>query len=78
MQETLFTQEMKEKAAEFLEKIAPSAVCDYCKADVWEMAEEIFVAETLCDSGMAHPYITLMCTKCTNSKFFNAVAMGIL
>lgn len=78
MEHLVFTKEMKEKAVHFLEKISPDAVCSYCQGDVWEIAEEIFITETITDSGLAHPYVVIMCKKCTNTKFFNAIAMGIL
>lgn len=70
--------EMKHKARAFLENASSSAVCDYCQNDTWEMGEEFLITETISQTGIAYPYIVLVCNKCTNTKFFNAVAMGIL
>lgn len=57
--------------------------CEICNTNSWSLAEDVVVAMPLNDKkivlgGRSYPQIMLVCKNCGNTKYFNAVTMGII
>lgn len=67
-----------------LDKIAPMGIsCSVCKHRNWKIFTKIFeVREFYPDSAMGGPsrlpVISVMCTNCSNTLFFNAIELEIV
>lgn len=76
-------EEEKNKAITFLEKKKSIRACDCCGQNSWSLSKDIVTTPMLVNSniaigGKSYPYLMLICNNCGNTKFFNAVKMGIL
>ncbi len=57
--------------------------CEICNNNTWSLAEDIVTAMPLYDKsivlgGRSYPQVMLVCKNCGNTKYFNAVTMGLI
>jgi len=74
--------EATKKLSDFLEKNKPS--CSLCKSKQWVLIERVFELREFQESGPPGadnsilPVVPLVCSKCGNILFFNAIQLGFL
>ena len=75
--------DMKKKALAWIECRKTIRTCDCCGNNSWTFGEDIVTTPILSGGGMviggkSYPHVMLICNSCGNTKFFNAVKMGLL
>lgn len=58
-------------------------VCDVCGHSQWNLAEDIiapmaFSEGSIMLGGRSYPQLMVICTNCGNTKYFNAVMIGLV
>lgn len=84
MSKKKFDQETQKKALEWLDKKWPQTKreCEICGAKKWSIPTD-FTTPIVFDDGLqiggtSYPSVNLICENCGNTKYFNAVKMGLL
>ena len=79
------TKEEKQKTIDWIEerKLGEGPHCPVCGTNHWQIADHlvapsIHTGEGLLLGGPAYPHVMVICRKCSNTLFLNAVMMGIL
>lgn len=85
MQSKFFDKQKQAKALQWLDDKwkKEHRKCEICCGIQWTFAPELvmplpYVGGNISIGGPAFPHILLTCNTCGNSKFFNAVLMGIV
>ena len=80
--EPFFNQERQEKALEWLKEKLQNKKCECCGNNNWNIADFIVTSPRFEDGmvlgGKMMPHVASTCSNCGNTKFFNAVMMGIV
>lgn len=77
-----FDKEQQEKAVNWINSKWPVKTCEVCLQRQWELHD--FMVSTprfeggIIIGGQIAPHIMIMCKNCGNTKFFNAVLMGLI
>ena len=76
-------EEARKKAVFWIESKKSTRACDCCSHNSWTLSEDVVTTPILANGsaifgGKSYPYVMLICNNCGNTKFFNAVKMGIL
>lgn len=83
---TNLSPEMRKKAIDWLEARwnKNNRNCDFCGSNSWVLSQDI-VTNLLINAdgnislgGQTYPQIMLICKNCGNTKYFNAVIMGLM
>ena len=85
MESNFFDKEKQAKAIEWLEKVwtKNDKSCEVCGTNKWTLADDlvspvIFNNNQITLGGNIYPHFMITCSKCGNSKTFNAILCGIL
>ena len=80
-----FTKEQQTKALKWLDEKWPKEKrhCEICGDNKWTLANDLvmplpFTGGGLMVGGTNYPHTLVLCNNCGNSKFFNAVIMGLV
>lgn len=77
-----FNNEQLEKALTWLNSKWPIKTCDVCRTNLWELSNFMVAAPRfeggIVIGGPVAPQLMVMCKNCGNTKFFNAVIMGLV
>lgn len=80
-----FDAEKQKKALEVLNSKWPAEkkICEVCGSGNWTLAEDLvmpvpFSGNALMIGGPTYPQVMVICNGCGNTKYFNAVMMGVL
>lgn len=77
-----FDEEKQKKVTTWLENKWPNKVCDICNSQNWSVVDFISAPSRyekgLVLGGKIAPQITVVCNNCGNTKFFNAVVIGLI
>lgn len=77
-----FSKELQEKALSWINSKWPIKKCEVCQSQIWEMSDFIVAAPRfeggIIIGGTIAPHVMVMCKNCSNTKFFNAVVMGLI
>jgi len=77
----------KEQGLEIINKLNEywqNRPCEVCGNNKWELDNILFETRefhgptTILGSGALKPFVTAMCANCGNTKFFNAIKLGVL
>lgn len=76
-----FDEEKQKKAIEWLNKYWVRRECEICRNSNWSVAD-FFATPLRCGKdieigGRILPQLVVTCTKCGNTKYFNAIVMGL-
>ncbi len=84
MTEKKFDDEKQIKALAWLNEKWPSSKrnCEVCDCSNWSVSKD-FITPLVFDGGLqlgktAYPVVGVICQNCGNTKYFNAVKMGLL
>jgi len=78
------TQEKKDKLIQHFDKFWTNQKCEICGHEDWTIDESLFEmrefhgATTILGKGFVKPLVTVSCQNCKNTKFFNAVNLGLI
>lgn len=78
------TQAQKDAAVAFInERWAGDKACPVCLTAKWSLSDHTVTplnvtGNVIHGSGVTYPMVMAVCTNCGNTRFFNAVLMGIL
>lgn len=78
-----FSDIQKKQAIAWLEsKWKENRNCDFCGQNQWSLSQD-FVTPPVFEKGIkiggkAYPQLMLICNNCGNTKYFNAVIMGLI
>ena len=76
-------KDKQEKVLKWLEAKWPKEkrCCEICEGQKWSLTQHITVpmiySKGIRLGGTTYPQISLICNNCGNTKFFNAVVMGL-
>jgi hypothetical protein len=77
--------ELQQKAIKFLETrwLQNERKCEICGHKHWVIQEHIVTPIVLQNNslqlgGISYPQVMAVCSNCTNTKYFNAVMMGLI
>lgn len=80
-----FDEKKQEKAIKWLEEkwLKDHRKCEICTGEEWTVSPELlmpipYIGESMSIGGSAFPHVLLICNTCGNTKFFNAVLMGVV
>lgn len=78
-----FDERKKKKALEWINEKCPNLICECCQQKSWILTEDMvmpmpFVGGGLIVGGPTYPQVMIVCTVCGNTKYFNAVVMGVV
>lgn len=78
-----FDKEKQDKAINWINSKWTVKTCEVCQHNVWEVSDFIIVSPRFEGGGISlggqvAPHIMVTCKNCANTKFFNAVMMGIV
>lgn len=77
-----FNEERQKKALDWINSKWPIKTCEICSQTKWELSDFLVAAPRFEGSimlgGKIAPHIMVMCRNCGNTKFFNAVIMGLI
>ncbi|HHF7349625.1 TPA: hypothetical protein ACPSKE_002835 [Legionella feeleii] len=78
-----FDKEKQKKAMDWINSKWLMKTCDVCQHNRWEVSDFIIASPRFeggisLGAGVVAPHIMLTCINCGNTKFFNAVIMGIV
>ena len=80
--EVFFSKEKQEKARKWLETRWRKRECECCGHNNWLVADFLCVAPRfeggISIGGSVAPQLMVTCINCSNTKFFNAVMMGVV
>jgi len=82
-QKPFFDDEKKKNASDWLtQKWTKNKECEICGSNQWTLAEGLvmsmpFVGRAFVIGGPSYPQLQIICNTCGNTKFLNAVIMGI-
>lgn len=78
-------EQQKQKAVNWLSSMAPAGIrCETCGNTQWDLAKDLVMPITfhggdiVIGGGPSYPQVMLICRRCGNTKFFNAVKMGVV
>ncbi len=76
-------EDTKKRAVAWIEEKKSIRTCDCCGQNSWTLSEDIVTTPLLTGDrmvfgGKSYPNVMLICNNCGNTKFFNAVKMGLL
>lgn len=84
MAEKKFDDEKQRKALHWIDQKWPQAnrECEICGAMKWSVSTD-FTTPLVFDGGLhiggrSYPTVNVVCENCGNTKYFNAIKMGIL
>lgn len=84
MSKNKFDEETQKKALKWLDEKWPveRRSCDVCGAQHWSISTD-FTTPVVFDGGFhfggrAYPTVGVICQNCGNTKYFNAVKMGLI
>lgn len=77
-----FSKEKQEKATKWLNDKLQNKKCECCGDNTWHVAD-FLVAPPRFESGTilggkVMPQVAIICNNCGNTKYFNAIKMGII
>ena len=78
------TKEQQEQLVTQLNKIWGNKICEVCGQSRWMIDDTLFElrefhgGRTIIGSGAIKPVITLSCNSCGNTKFMNAILIGLV
>ena len=75
-----FTAEKRKQAIDWIDKNNP--VCEVCGKDKWTLVPDL-ISPALFEGGMViggmtYPQVMIVCNTCGNTKYFNAIVIGVL
>ncbi|EEZ95964.1 hypothetical protein [Legionella longbeachae] len=77
-----FSKELQDKALAWINSKWLIKNCEICQTSQWELANFIVAAPRfeggIIIGGPIAPHVMVMCKNCGNTKFFNAVIMGLI
>lgn len=79
-----FDKQKQQKALDWLEHqwLKSNRKCEICSSEEWSISEELIAPPILNHSvmlgGTTYPQFMIICNKCGNTKYINAVISGIL
>lgn len=80
-----FDEAKKQVAIDWFTKKWPlqNRACEVCSSSNWSLSEDLVTpvalsAGSLMLGGRSYPQLMLICKNCGNTKYFNAVIMGIV
>ncbi|PQB07265.1 hypothetical protein BST83_08930 [Polaribacter filamentus] len=77
-------KEQQEKLISKLNQVWKNKICDVCSTNNWMIDDTLFEirefhgGKTVLGSGAIKPLITLTCAGCGNTKFMNAIQLGLV
>jgi RNase P subunit RPR2 len=77
-------KEQQEKLISKLNQVWKNKICDICNNNNWMIDDTLFEirefhgGKTVFGSGAIKPLITLTCSSCGNTKFMNALQLGLV
>lgn len=84
MSKKKFDEEKQKKALEWIDQKWPQTKreCEICGSKKWSISTD-FTTPVVFDGGLqiggaSYPTVSLICENCGNTKYFNAVKMGLL
>jgi hypothetical protein len=84
-QQSYLDEQKKKIILEWLDKKWPTfkRVCEICNASTWSLSEDLiaptpFLGGSIVLGGRSYPQVMIICTSCGNTKYFNAVTIGIM
>lgn len=78
-----FDKEKQEKAVNWINQKCPNLKCECCHQTTWSLAGDLVMpmpftgGAGLIIGGASYPQLQIVCNNCGNTKFFNAVVMGL-
>jgi len=77
-----FDDKKKEVAIRWLNRCLPNLKCECCGEGKWILSDNIVTMPNYTGGivlgGNILPHIPLICSNCGNTKFFNAITMGVI
>jgi hypothetical protein len=75
-------EEEKQKVVKWINEKCPNMKCECCGTKQWNLQDNIIAPPNIQNGSIAvggnmTPQIMLICSKCGNTKYFNAVHIGI-
>jgi hypothetical protein len=81
-EKTYFDSEKQEQVLKWLEEKWTNRTCECCGNTSWSVTDFLVAPPRYEDGfrfgGKIAPQITAVCNQCGNTKFFNAVMMGLI
>lgn len=81
-EKSYFSKEQQAKALTWINSKWPVKTCEVCHANQWELSDFMVAAPRfeggIVIGGQIAPHLMVMCKNCGNTKFFNAVIMGLV
>ena len=73
----------KQKISEWINKKCRNMKCECCGSKIWNLNEHIIAPVNVQNGSLAlggsmTPQVILTCSNCGNTKYFNAVMIGLL
>ena len=78
------TEKQQEQIINKFTELWTDKTCEICSNKDWNIDDTIFEmrefhgATTILGKGMLKPLLIVSCTKCSNTKFFNAINLDLI
>ncbi|HAT8958780.1 TPA: hypothetical protein JBA90_14065 [Legionella pneumophila subsp. pneumophila] len=77
-----FNKDKQQKVIDWINAKWNQKKCEVCQHNSWELADFLVVSPrfegNLTLGGKVAPHVLVTCKNCANTKFFNAVMVGII
>lgn len=82
MSGTKITEDQAKRILDWLNRKWPGHKCDVCGENDWSLAEDLVTplvisGKDIQAGGVSYPMAMVICSNCAQTKFFNAVRIGL-